>query len=287
MIERPDRVNWSTLKAIQTSPRHYRHLLANPRADTDAFKLGRAVHCAVYEPQHFHSRYVVEPRFNRAMNDDTAIAKGYEGGKQAAALWVADVAARAVGNSHPPEIIPADFRDRALAMRDSLMADPVSAPLIIGGRAELPIEWTDARTGILCRGRIDHINGRVSDLKSAADIAACERSTARYLYHAQLAWYVDGAREAGLDTSEAPCLIFVESVAPFDVIVLEFTEEDLDAGRAVYRSALDRLAECRATGHWPGVGGGVARRIQIPAWAMQPEHEAGPVEVIDGADFNV
>jgi hypothetical protein len=274
VIERTDRVNWSTLKAIQTSPRHYRHLLENPRADTDALMLGRAVHCAVYEPGAFASRYVVEPRFNRAMNDDTAIAKGYEGGKQAAALWVADVAARAVGNAHPPEIIPADFRDRALAMRDSLMADPVSAPLIIGGRAELPIEWTDARTGILCRGRIDHINGRVSDLKSLADINACERSTARYLYHAQLAWYVDGAREAGLDTSEAPCLIFVESVAPFDVIVLEFTEEDLDAGRAVYRACLDRLAECRATGSWPGVSNGAARRVKLPAWAIAaPEEE--------------
>lgn len=258
-LERPDRVNWSTLKSILTSPRHYLHHLANPRPDTDAFKLGRAVHCAVYEPAQFASRYVVEPNFHRGMNDDTAISKGYDGGKQTAARWSQENAGR--------EVMPVDFFNRAYAMRDSLMADPVAAPLIIGGRAELPIEWTDARTGITCRGRIDHINGRVSDLKSTSDITACERSVARYLYHAQLAWYVDGARAAGLDTSEAPALIFVESDAPFDVVVLEFDEIDLDEGRRVYRKALDVLAECRGSGRWPGVSGGEARRVRMPAWA--------------------
>lgn len=280
-LERPDRVNWSTLKNILKSPRHYLHGLAHEREDTEALLRGRAIHCAVYEPTKFASRYVVEPNFHRGMNDDTAISRGLAGGKQAAAAWAAENAATG------REVLPADIHADVLGMSKALWADPVASRLLDGARGEVPIEWTDPVTGIECRGRVDHLNGCVADLKSTRDLAWCERDAARMLYHAQLAWYFDGCTAAGHTFTDAPCLLFVESAAPYDVLVLTFDDDALAAGRAVYRRAIDTLAECRRKGEWLGVGGGSARRIQLPAWAMQTEHEAGPVEVLDGADFNV
>ena len=274
-LERQDAVNWSTLKTIGVSPKHYLHTLATPRPDTEALQLGRVTHCAVLEPERLASRYVVEPAFHKGMNDETAIGKGYAGGKQAAAAWRATVPDTA-------EVVPSDLYERAILMRDAIRLDPVCSLYATGGRTEYRIEWTDHATGIQCRGRVDHVNGCLADLKTTRSLVTCERDVARFGYHAQLAWYSDGLDAAGIERDGPPCLLFVESVAPFDVLVLTFTEDDLAVGRRVYRAALNRLAECRASGSWPGVSGGRARRIVLPAWA-------GPIEeeiTIDGVPLS-
>lgn len=263
-LERTDAVNWSTLKTIGVSPKHYLHALAHPRADTDALMLGRVTHCAVLEPDELEGRFIVSPRFNRAMNDDTARAKGFDGGKQAHAAWRSALPADA-------EVVDPDIYFRALLMREALLADPIAALYARGGRTEHKIEWTDHATGIACRGRVDHVNGCLADLKTTRSLVTFERDAARYGYHAQLAWYSDGLDAAGITRDGPPCIIAIESVEPFDSIVLTFDEDDLAVGRRVYRKCLERLAECRRTGEWPGVAGGRARRIVLPAWA-------GPVE---------
>jgi exodeoxyribonuclease VIII len=256
-IERQDRVNWSTLKAIGVSPKHYLHLLNNPRADTDALRLGRVTHCLVFEPDQFNARYTVSPRFNRTMNDDTAKDKGYDGGRQAAAAWLASVGTR--------EVVEAAMYTSAYGMALSVTNDPVAAPIVSSGWSERRIEWES--DGIQCRGRVDHVNGMLADLKTTRSLVSFERDAARFGYHAQLAWYYDGLLAAGIMTENPPCLIAVESVPPYDVLVLTFDEDDLAVGRRVYRKCIERLAECRRTGMWPGVSGGVARRIVLPPWA--------------------
>lgn len=264
MFERPDAVNWSTLKYLRISPRHYRHALVSPREDTIALLLGRVTHAMVYEPLHVAARYARAPKLNRAMNDDTAIAKGYDGGKQMAAQFDAECQARKL------EVVPVDLWTRAEAMADALRSDPVASPLVVGGFAEQLVTWTDAKTGIECRGRIDHIDGRLSDLKTARCVEPriFASQAVRLGYHAQLAFYADGLAANGIVLDEPPALIAVESEPPHDVAVFEFTAADLAAGRAVYRACLTRLAECRATDKWPGVAGGERVRIALPEWAM-------------------
>ena len=267
-IERTDRCNWSTLKSILTSPKHYLHSLTRPQSDSPALLLGSVTHCAIFEPDRVAERYIVAPRMHRGMNDETARAKGYEGGKQTAAAWDAMAASTSA--------VPIDFETMALAnaMRDAVRNDPVAGPLVAHGRSERNIEWTDPETGIECRGRFDHVNGVLADLKTTRSLMTCERDAARFGYPGQLSWYHDGMRLAGYETSGPPCLVFVESAPPHDVLVLTFDPEDIELGRRVYRSALDRLAECRRTGFWPGVSNGVARRIALPPWA-------GPVEEVE------
>lgn len=275
-IERSDAVNWSTLKFIGVSPKHYIHAITTPREDTDALKLGRVTHCAVFERDQLERRYVTEPRFHRGMNDDTAIAKGYVGGKQAAAAW--DLSVRGA------EIVPAELMERAHGMTQAILLDPVAGPYVTTGYSEHRIEWTDEPTGILCRGRVDHVNGCLADLKTTRSLVTCERDAARLGYHAQLAWYSDGLEAAGIEVDDLPRIVFVESVPPYDVLVLTFTEDDLACGRRVYRRNLERLAECRKLGTWPGMSNGVARRIALPEWAT------GPAEValtIDGVPLEV
>lgn len=270
-LERTDPVNWSTLKYASVSPKHYLQVLSEPRADTPALLLGRVTHCALYEPDQMGARYVVEPNFHRGQNDEVAIKNGYEGGKQAAQAWGASLRSGV-------EVVPKAVFAQAVAMRNAVLADPVAAPLFRGGHSEHRIEWDDPLTGIKCRGRVDHVRSRVSDLKTTRSIEWFERDAARLKYYAQLAWYHDGARLAGLPISELPCIVAVENEKPHDVMVLTFTEEDLDAGRRVYRDALLKLKACRESGVWHGVSGGVARRIRLPEWATRIELDWTGVE---------
>lgn len=262
-LERADATNWSSLKYMGISPLHYLHNLRNPRTDSEALLLGRLTHAMVFEPDQVAFRYITSPRFHKGQNDSTAIGNGYDGGKQAFAAWVGSIGTK--------EIVEMDLMLRARAMRDAIVSDPVAGPLVTSGHSERRIEWIDASTGILCRGRFDHLNGCLADLKTTRSLVTFERDIAKFGYHSQLAWYESGVHAAGLVTVGAPRLVAVENVPPHDVQVLTFEPDDLAVGRRVYRAALDRLAECRRTGLWPGVSGGVARRVALPAWA-------GPIE---------
>lgn len=261
MLERTDPVNWSSLREMRISPKHYRHALTVDRPDTEAFQRGRVTHCAVYEPEQLAKRYVCEPRFHKGMNDETAVKKGYEGGKQAAAEW-AELHSDA-------EIVPAELYKAAMEMADALRADPHAGPLIRGGFAEQLITWTDEATGIECRGRVDHVNGCLSDLKTSRTINPRQfaASAVRLGYHAQLAFYADGLAANGIYLQGPPCFIVVENAPPYDVAVLFCEAEDIAAGRKLYRECLDKLAECRATDIWPGVAP-TPQRIQLPGWVM-------------------
>lgn len=266
MIERADAVNWSTAKHLLRSPKHYRHALENPRPDTEALLRGRALHCAVYEPHAWFERYVVMPRFHGGMKDETAREKGYEGGKEAKAEWERKHLGKA-------EILTAEMYAAVEGMNAALKRDPLASAMIVGGFAEQLITWTDPITGIECRGRVDHVDGTLSDLKSTRSLQWFERDVVRLCYHAQLAFYADGLAANGIILNEQPCLIAVESEAPHDVLVLEFTDDDLAEGRKVYRYALDLLAECRAKNEWHGVGRGMKQRVRLPSIELPGDDE--------------
>lgn len=255
---------------MRQSPKHYLHALKNPREDTEALLLGRVTHCMVYEGDKLALRYAPEPRFNRTMKDETAIAKGYDGGKEAAERFASRCAELGL------EVVKADLFERASQMTKALLADPEASPLLVGGYSEQLVTWTDAATGIECRGRVDHINGCLSDLKTTRSIEprAFAASAVRLGYHAQLAFYADGLLANGIALSELPVIIAVENEPPYDVAVYQFELADLAAGRRVYRECLDRLAWCRANDQWPGVTGGQRLSIGLPQWASPVEQEA-------------
>lgn len=268
MIERTDPVNWSTLKHMRASPKHYRYALTHPTEDTEALQLGRLVHAMVYEPDAVAARFVREPRFNRAMKDETAREKGYEGGREAAAAF------NVAHATH--DIVPVELWDRALAMATALQADPISGPMIRGGFSEQLLTWSDKPTGIECRGRVDHVNGCLSDLKTSRSVEPrwFASNAIRMGYHAQLAYYADGLAANGIALEGQPALVVVENVEPYDVVVLEIPDDVLAAGRRLYRDCLDKLALCRSLDFWPGVSGGERSRFVAPAWVVDEPEEA-------------
>lgn len=279
-----DAVNWSTLKHILRSPLHYQHALAHPVAETPAMRVGSAVHCAVLEPDTFPTRYVVIGAGELA---DIAPPRNTRDGKEAWAEYLAEhpeqpatvssdeyqrlmLAHRMPGRS----FLDADTYARCLAMRDAVQGHAVARQYVTGrGLNEHTVEWQDAAIG-RCKGRLDRVSfepGAIVDLKTAREIdsSVFGRAAARLLYHAQVAWYQQGYEARTQE--RLPCVIIaVESEAPHDVAVIDVDEDSLEAGRDDVKRAVALLAECRASGQWPGrYPSRVA--LQLPSWVFPDE----------------
>ena len=260
-------INWSSLKAMHISPLNYRYWQENPSPDKPAYALGRATHTAVLEPVEFNDRYAT-----------------YEGVRNKKHKKYQEFMEENQGK----EILSQPEWDQIWTMADAVDAHPMARSLLTGGDAEVNLEWTDPVTGLACKGRADYLTDRVVDLKTAREVdpRRFSRAVSDYLYHGQLAYYHDGlgywANEQGQGaTPMAPIIIAVQSQPPYDVAVYQMTDEAMDAGRNLYRSLLDRLAECMETDTWPGVAGEVVD-VELPPWAAGSETDNAPALTMGG-----
>lgn len=255
-----DAVNWSSLAPLATSPRMFEWRRDHAREETSPLRLGTAIHCAILEPETWASRYVAKPDFGDLRT---------KAGKAARDEWLATVA---------PDVVILDADEHALAERcaASVRAHPAASSLLSHGRAEEIVTWTDAVTGIACKGRLDYLAfNRLVDLKStrAQTLRDLAREIAGRLYHGQLAFYLDGAMAAGrLSDVSQVYVVAVQTVEPFDVIPARIMTGDLELGRALYRSLLRKYAACRAADYWPGLAPGVVD-LPLPAWTPSGEPE--------------
>lgn len=244
-----ERVNWSRLKEMARSPAHYRWALEHPPEDSDAKKVGRALHLAILEPERFASECVV-----------------WTGGRRAGKAWD-EFSALHEGK----EILTADEAERIEGMRRAVLASPAAAQLVSGGRAEVTMLWdTEVVPGVVvpCRGRLDYERpDALVDLKVTRD--ASPEGFGRHAwvmrYHAQAAFYVDGY--AAITGRTLPFVfVAVENVAPYVVQTYVMTPEAMAAGRDEYMRLLAQLETCRITGEWPGYATG-PMPLTLPRWA--------------------
>lgn len=243
-------VNWSTLKEMRKSPKHYQHALTHPREDTPAMALGRATHTAVFEPDRFALEYAV-----------------WKGERRAGKDWEAFKAA------HESEtILRIDDYKRAIAIRDAVRSHPVASRYLVDGHAEQTITWRDEETGIACKARLDwhRKSPRVLvDLKTANDIEKRKfgQAAARLGYHGQIAFYSDGLASSMRSQLDEVVIIAAESDAPYDVAVFRIDADVLYAGRELYRDLLCRVAGCFELGAWPGRYN-ERESLELPEWAF-------------------
>lgn len=247
-----DAMNWSTLKLLATSAKLLRWRVDRPREDTEALERGRRIHTAVLEPAKW-SRVVPLPDFGDMRT---------KAAKTARDEWL-------VANQGA-EAIDADEHALCERVAASVREHPAAARLLAVGRAEQVITWIDRPSGLPCKARLDFLApGHLADLKtgrwqSVRDIA---RDRAMYLDHGQLAFYLDGAIEAGLLPADASHhIIAAQTIEPYDVVVGALAPEDLDKGRMLCRRLIDRYLACRAADWWPGLAPEVVV-LRLPEWA--------------------
>lgn len=138
-----------------------------------------------------------------------------------------------------------------------------------GCSTEYTIQWT-GHLKMPCKARLDAVGpDRIIDVKtSSQSLDRFHVEAARYLYHGQLAFYLDGATSAGVVTSDhaRASIIAVETRPPYDAALFLLSAAEIEAGRALYRHCIAQLQACMASGLWPGRYP-TGAPLSLPMWA--------------------
>jgi hypothetical protein len=248
-------VNFSTLKEMRKSPRHYHFRVSNPREDTKSLALGRATHTSVLEPDRFAIEYAV-----------------WRGSRRAGKEWDEFCAA-----NKGRTIVKLDEYATALSMRDAVRAHPIAGKILAAGMPEQTFTGVDPETGLMLKCRVDWlatVYACFADLKTTADGEAKRFGILahRYGYNLQSAFYRRVLALNGLDLP--PKIITVESAEPHDVAVFGVDEDALYFADAEITELLRRVADCTASGKWPGRYETAEERLALPSWAF-PQDDDG------------
>lgn len=219
----------SLLDKIRRSPAHLKWAMDHDEPDTEYFKLGRQVHAAILEPDSFWPSVVV-----------------WDGARRYGKAWD-DFQAKHAGK----EILTATEEAHLLAMSNAAMACGFNPK---GGIAEGSIFWTDERTGIDLKARLDLIgsDGAIYDLKTTQDASpeGFLQSVVDYRYYGQAAWYLDAARAAG-HPAESFVFVAIEKAAPHCVATYVLDADLIERGRRENAANLDLFKACKTSGDWP------------------------------------
>ncbi len=249
-------LNFSSLKAMGSSPLAYQYQKKNPIKATSAMSLGTVAHLAILEPAKFLTSVAV-----------------FEGKRRVGKEWEAFKA-----ENERCMIMKPDEYKQVLGMSNAVGCHKVARESLIGGACEVSIFWTDTRTGLECKARLDAVSeSYLTDLKTTSDIdpGKFSRLAGSLGYHAQLHWYSRGWFEL---TGKLPPvrMVVVQSKAPFDVICYEVPGHVLDVGKDSCTEWVDKLVECQKSGIWPGISAEPVE-FDIPGW-LYPDLESNDEE---------
>lgn len=246
------------LGLIRRSPAHYAEAKTNPRTQTPAMAFGSAAHTWILEGM-------------SAVSSSISIAPKVDRRTKAGKLVWADFKDEA--ESMGKTIISEADSQTIAAMDAAIQASPAGRG-VLGAAPEREVScvW-QAEGGLVCRGRPDAYGPKVVvDLKTCQDASAGEfgRTAARYGYHAQAAFYLDGMRGQGIVDKDAVFVFLaVEKESPYGVGVYVMDERQIEAGRARYAPALALYRQCRDSGEWPSYEASQAiAPLKLPIWAM-------------------
>jgi hypothetical protein len=223
-------VRFSRLKLMGKSPAHYRAQFERPTPDDQAKRAGRLAHALL-----LGGGYVVYPGKRREGN-----------------AWAEFKAANA-----GKEIALRSELDEAMRVAESVNRHADARRLLFGIH-ECEIAWMN--DGRACGARLDVI-GRdyVTDLKTTASAEPgwFTRNAARMGYHAQLAWYKQGAEIALGRAFQRAYIVAVEARFPYVVTCFELSLAALDNGERLWRSWWEMLMNCERSDAWPPYALGV------------------------------
>lgn len=238
-----DMMSASRLKVLERGcPAHLTHHLASAK-ETDAMRVGSALHCMVLTPDLYDSRYIVAPKCDRRTNAGKAEYADFLNAANGRTVLDADDAERVRGMAYA-------IREHADA--STLLDLCPERELSVLGEVE----------GIPTKMRLDARGpNQTVDIKTIGKEASpinCERYCAEYGVWLQMALY---KRLMGVHSGAA--IIFVESAPPHCVAVRVLANVDLEC----YDRRLTRtIAKYREWMKNPHAGWPSCDPIKIPRW---------------------
>ena len=246
-------VRSSWLKVLHTkTPAHLREEIARPERDTEAFRIGRAIHTAVLRPDAWDDEWLVIPRLDRRT----------KAGKEEAARLATEAGDRYL----------IDEADAAMVTRIRTEVFAVAGDIL----RQAPLrEWpvVGVIDGVAGKARVDACapTGLMLDLKSTLSAAphAFARAAGSYGYLLQMAYYRMLMREMGMDDGPT-ILIAVEKSAPYAVGLYSLAPEQMAEMEPRIRELLRLYQRCCDDNYWPAYQPEITT-LRVPDWAVRGE----------------
>jgi hypothetical protein len=152
-------------------------------------------------------------------------------------------------------------------MAIGLTMNPGTAHAFEEGRAEVTAIVQDKETGVWLKARPDYLRpGLAINYKTtrSAEKGRWMRQAWDLGYCVSAALTSDVLQQLGERVHY--CFVTQEKTVPYLATARVLSDDHLQAGRMIYRRALQRFADCAAKGQWPGYADGV-ETIPYPPWA--------------------
>jgi exodeoxyribonuclease VIII len=230
--------------------------------ESNAFRLGSAVHCAILEESTFADRYAVKPDCDRRTKE----------GKAQFAEW----SAHHLGKT----FISAEELVQVIAMREAVAAHPIACDLLKTGTPETTwrVPLAHALGALQCRTDWWNPDGcettagapYVLDIKTVESLDSdafrnFERAAFSYGYHRQAGFYLPLINEIHSKPVAQMYYVAVEKVEPFGCAVYRLSDDAIARGQDENIEDLIRLKRCYETGVWPNIEP-VVHELGLPKW---------------------
>jgi len=287
-----DALNYSTLKRAIVSPEEphsMKHLKAaiegdNQLRQTDAMRLGRAIHARILEPDLFN-KIPIQRKCSHIKKDEQRCTNL---GKYTDEFgWYCGVRGHA-----PADVVEqVDYISEAEAKQadsvyESLRTSEVLHHLRSSGWSESVVVWE--HKGQLLKSRIDRLSKDcrlILDIKtiqaSRGSVDLCRKQIWNLRYDIQTAMNIDGV-QAVTGVKPRFVWVFIEKSEPFDVQVIEADEIDHAYGAVEYQGILDRWKIANEQEQYYGYISNPRRIKQgrfidqgVPGWVRQRDEKAG------------
>jgi hypothetical protein len=256
-------MNPSTICRGAKSLLHLKHSWDTPSSDTPSLVWGRAVHCLLFEPAEFVTRYV-----KCSIRRDKRT--------EAYSEFLSDNAGK--------EILTLAEYDSACFAAQSFVGNEEVQDFIQSGRAEVTLLTVE--DGIQCKGRVDWLaqyREALVDLKTTKNIEVRRASGDFYRYHYDLKLGLYQRWLRTLTGRNWPVeVIWLENTPPYDVAVMPIDSAVLDRGAAKGLAILKRIKQCIEDDHWPGVSG-EEYLLHTPSYEMEDVELEGAEEYQEAA----
>jgi exodeoxyribonuclease VIII len=230
--------------------------------ESNAFRLGSAVHCAILEESTFADRYAVKPDCDRRTKE----------GKAQFAEW----SAHHLGKT----FISAEELVQVIAMREAVAAHPIACDLLKTGTPETTwrVPQANALGALQCRTDWWNADGcettagapYVVDIKTVESLDSdafrnFERAAFSYGYHRQAGFYLPLINELHSKPVAQMYYVAIEKVEPFGCAVYRLSDEAVARGQDENIGDLIRLKKSLETNTWPNIDLAI-HELALPKW---------------------
>lgn len=208
-----DALSKHQLDDINISIAYWQHRKTVGIKPTASMVFGSAFHDFVLLPDEFDSLWAISPKFNSRKKEDKEAKAEFE----------------TLTNGR--EIIDLDSMDRIKIMRDNLMSHFTAKRLLYNTARE--VSGVKEHEGYTFKSRADAIcDNHILDIKTtfAVSLPEFKYEFFKYRYDVQAAAYLETFEMRGCPFYFIVC----QSIAPYDVFVVELSEERLAAGYEKY-----------------------------------------------------